>query len=154
MLKTFALLSILLALIGCTRTPRVPADWAGDYTYDADLGRNAADTGMVVTYDLHLHGTTCTLTADGYQTDESLLCAVAPHGASLDILFHSFADGATKNNRGNEPYHRGQTLFSLTHSAHGRILTRWSAYTPASNNDTPPRPSLYFHRTKAPATPG
>jgi hypothetical protein len=138
------LLSLLCVSLGCSRSPRVPPDWAGDYTYAADLGRNAADTGMVVEYTLHLQGSTCTLQAEGYQTDESLLCTVQPVGSALEIRFRSFADGTTKNSYGNEPYHPGQPLFTLTHTPNGRIVTRWGAYQPASNSDAPTHQGFYF----------
>jgi hypothetical protein len=143
------LLSLLGVSLGCSRAPRVPADWAGDYTYDADLGRNVADTGMVVTYSLHLQGTDCTLQAEGYQTDENLLCTVKPTGAALEVRFRSFADGTTKNTYGNEPYHRDQTLFTLTHTPNGRIVTRWAAYQPASSDDGKARQGFYFHQERS-----
>jgi hypothetical protein len=139
----------LIALsLGCSRASRVPADWAGDYTYEADFGRNAGGTGMVVTYQLHLQGTACTLSADGYQTDEQLLCTVHAEGSTLDVRFRSYADGGQKNIYGIAPYRPGESLFTLMHTPRGRLITGWGPYL---SNDTSHTSAVRFRRDTAPA---
>lgn len=119
------------------------AAWNGRYLYEFDGGRNAADTGVVVTYTLVLAPSRCRLTAEGYQTDETIDCDARPSPAGLDILFKSYGDGRTVDARGNAVYQVGQKLFVLQRSG-AQFLTDWRAY--PLPDDAPHPKGVYFHR--------
>lgn len=120
-----------------------PSAWYGRYVYEFDGGRNAAGTGVVVTYTLNLGPSSCLLSAEGYQTDETIRCAARPNATGLDIQFKSYGDGRVVDLRGNAVYQVGQTLFTLQRSG-ARILTDWRAYT--LPDEAPHSKGVYFHR--------
>ncbi|MES3154071.1 DUF5991 domain-containing protein [Sphingomonas faeni] len=126
------------------RTPTSPgtAQWAGTYTYAFNGGANAAGTETVVTYTLNLSAASCKLTAEGYQTDETVLCSTKPIADGIDVAFKSYADGGLTDKYGNAVYSVGDPLFSLQRKD-GRILTHWKGY--PLPDDKPHPIGVYFH---------
>lgn len=118
------------------------AQWAGTYTYAFNGGSNAAGTQTVVTYTLQLSAATCTLTAEGYQTGETVLCTSKPIADDVDVAFRSFGDGEPTDKYGNAVYSVGDLLFSLQRKD-GKILTRWKGY--PLPDDKPHPIGVYFH---------
>jgi len=117
------------------------AQWAGIYTYAFNGGSNAAGTQTVVTYTLELSAAACTLTAQGYQTDETVLCTSKPIADGVDVAFRSFGDGEPTDKYGNAVYSAGDLLFSLQRKD-GKIVTRWKGY--PLPDDKPHPIGVYF----------
>lgn len=103
--------------------------WQGDYLYEAALGENLGGDQMVVSYGLHLQGTSCTLDIEGYQVSESIVCSANADGDSLIVSFKSYADGSVKNIYDVAVYPVGGPLFSLKSSAKG-LVTQWQNLEP------------------------
>lgn len=116
--------------------------WAGTYTYAFNGGANAAGTQTVVTYTLELTVATCKLTAQGYQTDEIVLCSTKPITDGIDVAFKSYGDGELTDKYGNAVYSVGDPLFSLQR-VEGKIVTRWKGY--PLPDDQPHPVGVYFH---------
>lgn len=143
--RVLAVLPIALATAtaACASPAPAKADWSGRYHYDFNAGRNAAGTGMVVSYTLTLTQSACRLTAEGYQTDETILCEAKQTPAGLDIGFKSYGNGKTTDAYGNAEYSVGQALFTLQNKG-GKTLTAWKAY---PLPDEKPHPTaVYFVR--------
>lgn len=115
--------------------------WAGHYTYAFNGGANAAGTETVITYTLDLSAAGCKLTAEGYQTDETVLCATKPIADGIDVAFKSYGDGGLTDQYGNAVYSVGDPLFSLQRRD-GKILTHWKGY--PLPDDKPHPIGVYF----------
>ncbi len=124
---------IYVALALCLAMPaaavaQAPAAWHGEYVYE-----HGAGTGTVIEYRVQLGADVCRITAQGFQTDEVILCrAAARPGNLIDVSFVSYGDGAVTNAYGVQPYQTGERLFSLS-SRNGAIWTGWGAYSPFEN---------------------
>jgi hypothetical protein len=142
----------LLAAVGCTSSSagRIPSAWEGSYSYQATYGRTEGGSGIMADYQLQLRGKACTITAEGYQTDDHLLCSVRPEGEAIDVLFLSYPDGSTKNIYGREIYHPGQLLFTLSRGHGGGVVTHWGGY--LLPDAKTPLPGIYFRQDSAPST--
>ena len=117
--------------------------WLGRYRWEAEGGRTAGGTGIVVTYDLAIGPAGarggCVLTAQGFQTDERILCKAEAGARSLTVAFHSYADGRTLNRFGVAVHKPGEPLFTLTREATtgaGGLTTRLQGLRPL-NEDAP-----------------
>lgn len=135
--------ALAMATAACAGSAPDKAGWSGRYHYDFDAGKNAAGTGMVVSYTLTLAPGACRFTAEGYQTDETILCEAKQTPAGLDIDFKSYGDGKATDAYGNAEYTVGQALFTLQNKG-GKTLTAWKAY---PLPDEKPHPTaVYFVR--------
>ena len=114
--RTFLL--IILAMSICFATLSVSAqEWGGLYRYNANFGRNAGGTTMRVTYEIAIEdGPTpdAEITADGYQTGNTVLCNTRQKGNSLELRFLSYPDGKMENDFGVKLYEKGDVLITLT----------------------------------------
>jgi hypothetical protein len=141
----------IVATSACSRAPAganagaavQAGDWSGRYVYTFGAGKNVAGTAMVVTYTLTLTGSSCRFSAEGYQTDETILCSARPVPTGVDVAFKSYADGKTTDKYGNAVYSPGDPLFSLE-KAGGKILTHWKGY-PLPDEKPHPK-GVYFTR--------
>lgn len=120
-----------------------PAAWDGTYTYAFDGGQNAGGSATVVTYTLALTPTSCRFSADGYQTDEDIMCTATRTPNSVNVAFKSYADGGTTDRYGNAVYSVGDPLFALERNG-AKVFTRWKGYT--LPDEKPHRPAVYFTR--------
>jgi hypothetical protein len=112
-------------------------DWQGRYRWEAEGGRTAGGTGIVVTYDLAIGPAGsrggCVLAARGFQTDERILCRAETGARALTIAFHSYADGRTVNRFGVAVHRPGEPLFTLTREparGEGGLTTRLQGLRP------------------------
>ena len=119
------------------------AGWDGTYRYAFDGGRNAGGDATIVTYTLVLTPTTCRFSAEGYQTDEDILCTATRTPERVDVAFKSYADGSTNDAYGNAVYSVGDSLFALERNG-AQVFTRWKGYT--LPDEKPHRPAVYFTR--------
>ncbi|MGH7813522.1 MAG: DUF5991 domain-containing protein [Candidatus Binataceae bacterium] len=132
-----ALLMCILALLAGTVTAlgAAPILWQSRYLYEADYGKNAAGTGMVVEYRLTVNGPedTAILTEEGYQTDETIYCNVTYTGENASFYFKSFGGGRIENQYGIIEYQPGQLLFVLERPEAQEfkgLITHWKALNP------------------------
>lgn len=123
--------------------PSAQDGWSGRYHYAFSDGANAAGTGVTVTYTLVLTPSSCRFTAEGYQTDETILCSTKAAASGLDVAFKSYDDGKTTDKYGNAVYSVGDPLFSLERSG-GKLLTHWKGY-PLPDEKPHPK-GVYFTR--------
>ena len=114
--RTFLL--TILAMSICFATLTVSAqEWGGLYRYNANFGRNAGGTTMRVTYEIAIEdGPTpdAEITADGYQTGNTVLCNTRQKGNSLELRFLSYPDGKMENQFGVKLYKKNDLLITLT----------------------------------------
>ena len=76
--------------------PAWGVDWTGTYAYEGSFGRTAGGTGVVALYEIRIGAkpvTDCRITIDGFQTDETLLCAAHEEAATLTLRFRSDCRG-------------------------------------------------------------
>ncbi len=132
-MRTPLLAVITAALLAPAVAAQAPRAWWGDYLYEWYAGRTAGGTGIVVNYRLHLSGDGYRITAQGWQTDETIRCAARPNGSVIDINFVSYGDGSVRNVHGIQRYKPGERLFSLSNKR-GTIWTGWGAYSPWEND--------------------
>lgn len=122
-------------------------DWQGRYRWEAEGGRTAGGTGIVVTYDLAIGspGTRggCVLTAQGFQTDERILCKADAGMRDLTVAFHSYADGRTVNRFGVAVHKPGAPLFTLARGE-GGLTTRLQGLRPQAEGA--PESGAFFAR--------
>ena len=111
------------------------AQWNGVYEYDAMLGDNVAEDKIIIEYELVLKDGDCKLIAQGYQTDETLLCTIEEHGVDLNIKFKSYADESTENIYGVAIYPPHSTLFQLT-STPDSLITTWGTLAPDDSHSS------------------
>ena len=92
---------------------------------------------------------TATLTIEGFQTDETLLCEVDRKPASLTVRFRSYPDGGVLNAFGVAIHRPGDRLLTLTaggETAEGPITTEWQGLDPP--DEKMPRVGRYFSRAR------
>lgn len=106
--------------------------WNGTYVYEADLGRNVADTPVLVEYTLKIDNGTCRIGVIGYQTDEDIICTRAVKDGSLDVMFKSYGDGKITNIYDVKVYDVGSVLFRLSSDSSG-MITIWENLAPDDN---------------------
>ena len=121
------------------------ADWSGRYRYEFSDGANAAGTAVIVSYELVITPKSCRLRAEGYQTDETILCGVTPRASGIEITFKSYGDGGVTDKYGNAVYSVGDPLFALERRG-GKLLTRWKGY-PLPDDKAHPA-GMYFRRVR------
>ncbi len=125
-------------------------DWQGRYRWEAEGGRTAGGTGIVVTYDLALGPPGarggCVLTAQGFQTDERILCKAEAGARGLTIAFHSYGDGRTVNRFGVAVHEPGEPLFTLTRGEAGGLTTHLQGLRPL--NEGGPASGSFFARVR------
>lgn len=128
------LAALTTALLAPTAAAQAPRAWWGEYQYEWSPGRTAGGTGIVVDYRLHLSADGCRITAQGWQTNETIRCAAQPSGGVININFVSYGDGSVRNVHGIQRYKPGERLFSLSNK-HGAIWTGWGSYSPWENSE-------------------
>ena len=108
----------ILAMSICFATLSVSAqEWGGLYRYNASFSRNAGGTAMNVTYEIAIEdGPTpdAEITADGYQTGNTILCTTRIKGSSIELRFLSYPGGKMENDFGVELYKKNDLLMTLT----------------------------------------
>ena len=123
--RTFFL--TLLTLTFCFGALTVSAqEWGGIYRYNANFGRNAGGTAMNVTYEIAIEdGPTpgAEISADGYQTSNTVLCTTRKKGSSLELRFLSYPDGKMENEYGVKLYEKNDVLITLTPVTKARKTT-------------------------------
>lgn len=125
LLRFFLVLFAITASTACTQE----INWNGIYIYEADYGKNYAETSMIVTYTLTLSETSCNLEEAGYQTWNIIICDAKTDKNSIKINFKSYENEQTVNNYNNKIYSVDDTLFSLTINE-GKVVTKWEKYSP------------------------
>ncbi|MFC3712043.1 DUF5991 domain-containing protein [Sphingoaurantiacus capsulatus] len=131
-----------IAALAASAAIAAPAAWNGKYVFEEALGPNLTKTiNLFVTHELTLSPTDCRIKAQGYQTDETILCTAAPKGQGLELRFKSYGDGKTVNKYGTKIYTVGEPLLTLSKPG-GKLTTTWQSYTP--NKKSPP--GAYFKK--------
>jgi hypothetical protein len=114
--RTFLL--TILAMSICFATLSVSAqEWGGLYRYNANFGRNAGGFAMNVTYEIGIEDGSdpdAEITADGYQTSNTVLCHSRTKGNSIELRFWSYPDGKMENEYGVKLYKKNDVLLTLT----------------------------------------
>lgn len=137
----------LAAIAGLTTaTPAVskavgPDAWSGRYVYEYDGGQTAGGSGIAVTHVLTLKKGSCRLEAEGFQTDETIVCRTKVDRTGLIVTFAGYPGGGTRNKYGVAQYRAGAVLFSMRRTAKG-IVTSWRDYSPVDEGQ--PRVGRYF----------
>ncbi|QAY77969.1 DUF5991 domain-containing protein [Sphingosinicella sp. BN140058] len=125
----FAVTAFAAALSAATPAAAAPlSTWYGRYAYSESLGRIGGAPGegpaAFVDHVLTIGRNGCTLTRQGFQTNQRIRCTVTPQGQSAIVKFYAFDSGAARGPR----FSRGQPLLTLTRSG-PRLLTRWQGVT-------------------------
>jgi Family of unknown function (DUF5991) len=130
-IRLFTLLGIFVALPFVANAQNT-GDWIGEYVYEHSHGENAGGVPMVVEYRLRI-GTGCRIVADGYQTNETIICKVVPRPDGLiDVNYVSSKNGDEGTFSVGSFYRIGERLFSMS-KRRGAIYTGWGAYSPFEN---------------------
>ncbi len=120
--------------------------WSGNYEWIEVVGTHGPGLGVVVEYEIKVEsengGFKAVLHAEGYQTDETILCNVVTKGTSLDLLFSGYPNGKILNKYGVKEYEKGQRLLTLKKS-NRKILTYWGAL---GTNTKPIDGKVYFEK--------
>jgi hypothetical protein len=130
-MKRLGRVTLLLSMVAptvCSAEDRsVDGFWTGNYTYASSVSDGTqpiiTDMELKISRDDH-----CTLSWEGFQTDQKIICAVQKDKSAdgIAILFVSYADGSLKNEYGVEIYQPKERLFSLVKSDGKEITTIWS----------------------------
>ena len=132
----------LAALIVAAPAVAAPAAWTGKYVYEEALGPNLSKTiNLFVTHELTLTGSDCRIKAQGYQTDEEIVCTAAPKGDALELRFKSYGDGKTVNKYGTRIYAVGEPLLTLSKPG-GKLTTAFQSY----RVNKKPAPGVFFKK--------
>ena len=110
--------------------PAQAQGWQGRYTYEEPLGRDAVGKGIsiFVTHRLTIGPDGyCRIDAQGYQTDNHILCTATPAGGTLQVKFLGYVGGGVKNQFGVQIYRPMQPLFRLTRGPRG-LTTAFQGY--------------------------
>jgi hypothetical protein len=123
LLKSHFNRAILIAFIFTLSGPAGGQDrpkedgWIGQYEYDADLGRTAGGTGIVISYTVEIKSANAPLgaviKASGYMTDDEVRSDTKTEGNRISLFFNSYPNGGAKNQFGVELYKKGDLLLSL-----------------------------------------
>lgn len=124
-------LIFLYPLIGQWET----ASWHGNYQYEAFLGENVAEDQIIIEYTLKLADKSCSVTREGYQTNETLICSAHENGEDLEIKFKSYEGGSITNIYGVSVYPPQSILFKLT-KTDGELITTWGLMAPDETNSS------------------
>lgn len=119
----------LFALSACSKEASDQGDWIGKYVYEADSGETVGGDKAIVTYKLTLATDKCLLEAQGYQTDEAIICEQVTDGKKVAVNFVSYDGGSKTNVYGVEVYHPHEMLFALERREK-IIETEWRALKP------------------------
>lgn len=118
-----------------------PPAWQGSYMFEQSLGQNLTkEVALFVNHRVQIGPKSCRIDAEGYQTDEHLLCTAIPRGDAIELRFRSYADGSVVNRYGVKLYKVGQPLFTLSHKD-GQLMTTWQGYI---GKPDPALPGSYF----------
>ncbi len=131
LIKSFVAVSVFVALSSVVNA-QSPNSWAGDYVYEHSYGENAGGAPMIVEYRLRI-GNGCRISADGYQTNERIICrAVLRPNGLVDVNYVSFRNGDEGQYTIGSFYKSGDRLFSMSQHQ-GKIFTGWGVYSPFEN---------------------
>lgn len=119
-----------------------PLPWKGRYIYEFAGGATAGGSPIVVTYTLTLDRSTCHFQAEGFQTDEDIVCTTLTSGDTLDVRFKSYGNGQLEDKYGNPVYYVGNSLFTLSKQG-SMLITHWTGF--SLPDDRPHSPGVYFH---------
>ncbi|MFV0923693.1 DUF5991 domain-containing protein [Sphingomonas parapaucimobilis] len=95
---------------------------------------------MVDTHTLTLDRSKCRFHAEGFQTDEDIVCTPRPSGNTLDVRFKSYGNGQINDKYGNAVHNVGDFLFTLSKQG-SKLITHWTGY--PLPDDRPHRPGLF-----------
>lgn len=123
--KEILLAALMLNYSACT----VSAPFEGEYSCVEILGDAASPPVPVIEYVLKVAGDRCEITANGFQTQESIKCSAVEKDGRLLINYRSYHDGSTKNAYGVSVYKNEESLLSIERDDQ-KLLTRWSAMWP------------------------
>lgn len=139
----------ILAMSICFATSTVSAqEWGGLYRYNANFGRNAGGTAMNVTYEIAIEDGSdpgAEITADGYQTSNTLLCTTRKKGNSIELRFLSYPDGKMENEYGVKLYEKNDLLLTLSRVASAG-KTKYRAVIGKYNTDV--KGPVYFKKLR------
>jgi hypothetical protein len=139
-----ALLSSLLAASGARAQT---ANWDGRYVYEHTGG--ATTGGSVITLDYTVLIASpptphCSISINGFQTSDELLCTVRADSKGVTLLFKEYATGKVTNQYDVAVYPVGAPLLSFSRDSAGRLITTWRKLL---SSEAQPRPSgRYFVR--------
>jgi hypothetical protein len=123
--------SLVVVALLSTTAAWAASPWDGAYLFEQPIGPGAGGLQLFVNHKLTIgpeggpNG--CRIEADGFQTNERLLCKATPNGDKLDVMFASYADGKQVNAHGVKIYQPNQKLFTLGHKGNA-VTTDWAGY--------------------------
>lgn len=133
------------ALPNLVNAQSITQGWSGTYKYEENLGYDGGGTSStgetaVIDFTLNIQSSgKCTLTAEGYQTDEAIVCGIEKNTKSIIVTFKSYKNGSIVNQYGVAEYKPNEVLFVLGKTG-SRLTTTWKSY----NNDPPLPAGIYF----------
>lgn len=147
-----AVLAVAFSISIATMAPAAEEGWTGRYVYEADYGRTAGGTPVIVRYTIVFDAKTpgrATLSADGFQTDETLFCDVKADGRVATLSFRGHEDGRLTNAYGVSVFRPGEALIRLERRGSAdasSLVTHWLAY--RGLDDRRPPAGNYFRKER------
>lgn len=131
LIKSLVIVSVFVALPSVVNAQN-SNNWVGEYVYEHSYGENAGGAPMIVEYRLRI-GNGCRISADGYQTNERIICrAVLRPDGLVDVNYVSSRNGDEGQYAVGSYYKSGERLFSMS-QRQGKTFTGWGAYSPFEN---------------------
>lgn len=137
-------LFIVFLLAACAMFACAGTDpWIGTYSYEASLGETVAGEGAVVTYTLVVAANKCSITIEGFQVSEAIICKTNSVGSHLDVTFQSYDNGAILNKYGISVYKPNDSLVQLEREQ--ELITTWGKLLP---DEALAKKGKYFKKLK------
>jgi hypothetical protein len=125
------------------------AEWDGQYVYEHSGGKTVGGSAVAVEYTVMIASPPtphCSISINGYQRSDELLCTVRADSKGVTLLFREYASGKTTNDYGVAVYPVGAPLLSFSRDARGTLITTWHKL--VSDADKPRPAGRYFLRQR------
>ena len=114
--KIFSI-TIAASILLLAATATSAQEWGGVYKYRANFGKSAGGSVILIDYSIAIEdgsNPAAEITADGYQTSNTILCTTRKRGNSIQLRFLSYPGGGLENEYGVKLYEVGDVLITLT----------------------------------------
>lgn len=143
-------ISLMLGIFRPAVAGQAADPWVGTYEYTHLIG-TMSGIRAPITYTLTVRAGTgsksATLKAQGYQTDDEIICDTKTERAQLQVYFRSYPDGGTNNQYGVELYKTGAPLLTLVRRGE-QLITQWQEYNAEAAQEK--REGVQFRRSSTP----
>lgn len=126
--------------------------WGGKYLYEYYEGKTAGGSPIFINYQLTIEYKSgkysATLTEEGFQTDETIICDGVVENDKITFTFRSYDDGKVTNKYDVSVYKVSEPLFyleKLKTSSGEKIITHWLSLTHELKKK---KPGVYFKKLK------